>query len=72
LQVDTTVLGCTPEEAAERPYIASMGIYVFKRAVLCNLLGQNPDQLDFGGDVIPFAKETGVTLPMTSMALLLA
>lgn len=40
VQVDTTVLGLTPEEAAAKPYIASMGIYVFKKGVLgeCSLL----------------------------------
>ena len=59
VQVDTTVLGCSPNEAKEKPYIASMGIYVFKRAVLCNLLAQNPNHLDFGGDVIPHAQQNG-------------
>jgi Nucleotidyl transferase len=62
VQVDTTVLGCTPEEAKQRPYIASMGIYVFKRAVLCNLLSSNPEHLDFGGDVIPAAQASGAPL----------
>jgi ADP-glucose pyrophosphorylase len=28
------VLGLTPEEAKEKPFIASMGIYVFKKGVL--------------------------------------
>lgn len=37
-QVDTTVLGLSPEEAVEKPYIASMGIYVFKKDVLMKLL----------------------------------
>jgi glucose-1-phosphate adenylyltransferase len=37
-QVDTTVLGLSPEEAKEKPYIASMGIYVFKKEVLLKLL----------------------------------
>ena len=30
--------GLTPEEAADKPYIASMGIYVFKKDVLIKLL----------------------------------
>lgn len=30
--------GLTPEEAAEKPYIASMGIYVFKKDALVKLL----------------------------------
>jgi ADP-glucose pyrophosphorylase len=34
VQVDTTVLGLTPEEAKAKPFIASMGIYVFKKGVL--------------------------------------
>lgn len=28
------MLGLTPEEAEAKPYIASMGIYVFKKGVL--------------------------------------
>jgi ADP-glucose pyrophosphorylase len=63
LQVDTTILGCSPKEAAEKPFIASMGIYVFKRAVLLNLLAERPEDLDFGGDVIPNAKASGAALP---------
>ena len=30
--------GLTPEEAKEKPFIASMGIYVFKKQVLIDLL----------------------------------
>ena len=37
-KVDTTVLGLTSEEAKAKPYIASMGIYVFKKEVLLKLL----------------------------------
>ena len=37
-QVDTTVLGLDPEAAKESPYIASMGVYVFKKDILLNLL----------------------------------
>jgi hypothetical protein len=33
-QVDTTVLGLSEEEAKAKPFIASMGIYVFKKGVL--------------------------------------
>ncbi len=40
-QVDTTVLGLSPEEAKKKPYIASMGIYVFKKDVLLKLLRYN-------------------------------
>lgn len=37
-EVDTSVLGLSPEEAKKMPYIASMGIYVFRKDILLNLL----------------------------------
>ena len=36
-----------------------MGIYVFKRSTLLNHLGEQPEAMDFGGDVIPAAKDAG-------------
>lgn len=36
--MDTTVLGLSREEAEKKPYIASMGVYVFKKEKLLNLL----------------------------------
>ncbi|MDF5730810.1 MAG: glucose-1-phosphate adenylyltransferase [Rhizonema sp. PD38] len=53
MQVDTTVLGLTPEQAKEQPYIASMGIYIFKKDVLINLLKESPQKTDFGKEIIP-------------------
>jgi len=53
MQVDTTVLGLTAEEAIAKPYIASMGIYVFKKEVLFNLLRNATEQTDFGKEIIP-------------------
>ena len=53
MAVDTTILGLTPEEAQKSPYIASMGIYVFKREALVKLLRDFPDQTDFGKEIIP-------------------
>ena len=53
MQVDTTVLGLTADQAKENPYIASMGIYVFKKEALVKLLRQAPDQTDFGKEIIP-------------------
>jgi len=53
MAVDTTVLGLTPEEAKQSPYIASMGIYVFKRDVLLKLLRESPERTDFGKEIIP-------------------
>ncbi|MGB3612150.1 MAG: glucose-1-phosphate adenylyltransferase [Elainellaceae cyanobacterium] len=55
MQVDTTSLGLSPEQAKEKPYIASMGIYVFKREVMADLLRKNLEQTDFGKEIIPSA-----------------
>ncbi|MEL6937731.1 MAG: glucose-1-phosphate adenylyltransferase [Cyanobacteria bacterium J06598_1] len=53
MKVDTTAMGLSPEEAKDKPFIASMGIYVFKKQVLIDLLKNNPDQTDFGKEIIP-------------------
>jgi len=53
MAVDTTVLGLNAEEAKQSPYIASMGIYVFKRDVLLKLLKESPERTDFGKEIIP-------------------
>lgn len=53
MQVDTTVLGLPVKKAKEFPYIASMGIYVFEKQVLLDLLKEAPDQTDFGREIIP-------------------
>ncbi|HEX2226856.1 MAG TPA: glucose-1-phosphate adenylyltransferase [Candidatus Binatia bacterium] len=53
MRVDTTRLGLSPEKAREQPYIASMGIYVFERQALLNVL-KSPGT-DFGKEVIPAA-----------------
>ena len=55
MAVDTTVLGLDEKGAKEKPYIASMGIYVFKRQALIDLLEKYPDQTDFGKEIIPSA-----------------
>lgn len=61
MQVDTTVLGLTPEQAKVNPYIASMGIYVFNRNVLTKMLEDAPEQTDFGKEIIPtMAKDFNV------------
>jgi glucose-1-phosphate adenylyltransferase len=59
MQVDTGILGLTPEQAKQSPYIASMGIYVFKKEVLIKLLKESLDQTDFGKEIIPFAAAQG-------------
>ncbi len=53
MRVDTTAMGLTPEEAAAKPYLASMGIYVFKYDILEQLLSDAPSHMDFGKQVIP-------------------
>ena len=53
MRVDTTILGLTPEEAARAPYIASMGIYVFEKQVVHDLLNRDRDRTDFGREILP-------------------
>jgi glucose-1-phosphate adenylyltransferase len=55
MQVDTTVLGLTEQQAKLQPYIASMGIYVFKKEVLIKLLKESLERTDFGKEIIPDA-----------------
>jgi glucose-1-phosphate adenylyltransferase len=54
MRVDTTKLGLSEAEAQRRPFLASMGIYVFRKEVLSDLLlNQMPQAIDFGKEVIP-------------------
>ena len=57
--VDTSRLGLGAEEALKRPYLASMGIYVFSRDTLFDLLAQNPTATDFGKELIPTSLQRG-------------
>lgn len=59
MRVDTTTLGLSPAEALARPFLASMGIYVFKYDRLEQLLAEEPSWVDFGKHVIPGAIERG-------------
>ena len=59
MQVDTTTLGLEANEAQRRPYLASMGIYVFKYDRLEQLLSDDPSWMDFGKEVIPAAIRSG-------------
>ncbi|HSD47157.1 MAG TPA: glucose-1-phosphate adenylyltransferase [Pyrinomonadaceae bacterium] len=59
MQVDTTRLGLDPSEAQRRPFLASMGIYVFKYDRLEQLLGEDQSWMDFGKEVIPAAIRAG-------------
>ncbi|RZJ19152.1 MAG: glucose-1-phosphate adenylyltransferase [Acinetobacter sp.] len=38
-----------------RNYLASMGIYIFNRDLLIKMLNENPDEKDFGKEIIPRA-----------------
>eukprot|EP00210_Caulerpa_lentillifera_P004315 g4118.t1 len=63
MKVDTTVLGLDPDSAAKQPFIASMGVYVFKKDVLLNLLNDLfMDANDFGSEIIPGANNEGYYL----------
>lgn len=55
MRTDTTAFGLSPEEAEARPFLASMGIYVFDYAKLIELLSLDPAAVDFGAEVIPTA-----------------
>lgn len=59
MRVDTTALGLNPEEALARPFLASMGIYVFKYGRLEELLAEDISWMDFGREIIPAAIERG-------------
>lgn len=59
MRVDTTTLGLSAAEAVARPFLASMGIYVFKYDRLEQLLRDDPTGVDFGREIIPSAIKTG-------------
>ncbi|HEY7786669.1 MAG TPA: glucose-1-phosphate adenylyltransferase [Pyrinomonadaceae bacterium] len=59
MSVDTTALGLSRDEANARPFLASMGIYVFKYDRLEALLAENQDWMDFGREIIPAAIRSG-------------
>ncbi len=62
MAVDTSRFGLSEKSSAERPYLASMGIYVFSRDTLFDLLNKNPTHKDFGKEVIPEALSRGDVL----------
>jgi glucose-1-phosphate adenylyltransferase len=57
MRVDTTKFGLTAADSEARPYLASMGIYVFDYEKLTELLESNTSWVDFGGEIIPAAIE---------------
>ena len=56
MRTDTAAMGLSSEDAAKRPYLASMGIYLFTSSVLTDLLA-DASMIDFGYQVIPRAIE---------------
>jgi glucose-1-phosphate adenylyltransferase len=62
MRVDTGALGLSASEAERRPFLASMGIYVFERDILFNLLASHPQATDFGQDIIPAALASDLPL----------
>jgi len=60
--VDTSRMGLSADEALKRPYLASMGIYVFSRDTLFDLLAKNPGATDFGKEIIPESLKRGDNL----------
>ena len=59
MAVDTSRFGLSADSAKERPYLASMGIYVFSRQTLFDLLDKHPGHKDFGKEIIPEALARG-------------
>lgn len=55
MRVDTTNFGLTTDAAEKRPFLASMGIYVFNYAKLVELLKTDNSWVDFGREIIPAA-----------------
>lgn len=55
MRVDTTQFGLTSEESQARPFLASMGIYIFNYDRLVELLNEDVTRFDFGGEIIPAA-----------------
>lgn len=55
MRVDTTRFDLEEKEAEARPYLASMGIYVFDYKSLLALLSEDKSKVDFGGEIIPSA-----------------
>jgi len=55
MRVDTTKFGLTNEESEKRPFLASMGIYVFNYDRLIEFLKEDEARVDFGKEIIPSA-----------------
>ena len=59
MAVDISRFSLSEESIRCKPYLASMGIYVFSRKILFDLLQSNPEHKDFGKEIIPEALTRG-------------
>jgi glucose-1-phosphate adenylyltransferase len=55
MKTDTERLGLSISEARRRPYLGSMGIYLFRFDVLREMLGSKNNAIDFARELIPGA-----------------
>jgi glucose-1-phosphate adenylyltransferase len=55
MEVDPTIVGLEKHEAARKKYLASMGIYIFSRDAMVDLLTRYAADTDFGKHIIPRA-----------------
>lgn len=53
MRTDTSALGLPAGEARRRPYLGSMGVYLFRAEVLREVLGGEPRVIDFARELIP-------------------
>jgi glucose-1-phosphate adenylyltransferase len=55
MRSNTKTLGLSAAESRRRPYIGSMGVYLFKFETLKNVLERDPRMIDFAKEIIPDA-----------------
>jgi len=55
MRCDTTMFGLSKEEAEKRPFLASMGVYLFNTPVMNEMLHRDVAQHDFGKNIVPQA-----------------
>ncbi len=55
MKVDMKSMGFDTTSASRKPYLASMGIYIFERKALMKMLLEHPKHTDFGKHIIPGA-----------------
>jgi glucose-1-phosphate adenylyltransferase len=58
MKTDTRSLGLSASEARKRPYLGSMGIYVFRSEALAECLSKDVSSIDFAREIIPDALRT--------------